>query len=287
MPDLDVGHLNSFGGIGAEAEVGAPAPSMSLSFLHQDSNKSPKTTQLVTKDGQDLSGKNKNKGQDGYPRTQILNGSLSGGGGSMKLLGLSPNNSFGAGVMPVGGENAAMADLVLNGGLVTGGPFVGEHESDRHYRRPQIKDEGPAVPSASASAQDCHPGQQGYGGYGHAYQGHGHGHGDQTVPPSLGVPPLQGSPAFYFVLRRWRKCFERFTFILPGLKVRESCSVNVSTVGNITVYSGPNRKDNLCGDGRKVRCFLGIIHVDGSHTLISNFYSSNDFFPFHYSLYTI
>jgi len=250
MPDLDVGAMNSFGGIGANsAEVGAPVPSMSLSFLNQDSSKSPKTPMAASKDGLDGLERNKNRGQAEYtPRSQMLNGSSS-GGGSMKLLGLSPNDSFGGGVMPVGGENAAMADLVLNGGVAGGGFFTGI-ERDPSRRRPQPQPSALAV----AQGQDRHPGQHGYDGA-HAHHSHGHGHGNKAVSQSLGVSPLQGSPAFYFVIRRWRKCFGRFTFILPGLKVRESCSVNVSAVGNITLYSGPNQKDTLGGpkggDGRK------------------------------------
>ena len=254
MPDLEVGALNSFGGIGANsAEVGAPVPSMSLSFLHHDLNKSPKTPKAAIKDVQDGTDKGKNRGQaDQTPRTQILNGSSS-GGGSMKLLGLSPNMSFGGGVMPVGGENATMADIVLNGGGVTGDFFSGDQESDPSHRGHQTQ---PLV-SSSAQILDQQQAQHGY------QQSHGQGHGSQAIIPSLGVSPLQGSPAFYYVLRRWRKCFGRFTFLLPGLKVRESCTVNVSAVGNITLYPGPNRKDTLvgakAGDGRKVSRRL--IHI--------------------------
>lgn len=244
MPNLDVGALNSFGGIGGTGSDGvgvATVPSMSLSFLQQDSNKSPKPdpTPMVKegRKGNDVTsgeGKKKKskKGKDDLSRAEILSGS------PIKLSGLSPNSSF---VMPVGGENAVMADLVLNGGSIASGGLI----DDAYGGRPKYRSAASAP--GHGQAYSNHPGQSSqhyHNGYAGGYiQPH-----DQTlqrykqpIPPTVGVSPLEGAPAFYFVLRRWRKCFGRFTFLLPGLKVRETCSVNVSAIGGITLTNGPSK----------------------------------------------
>ena len=240
MPNLDVGALNSFGGIGGTGSDGvgvAAVPSMSLSFLQQDSNKSPKPelAPMIKEDkkgngGTSSEGRKQKtkKGKDDLSRAEILNGS------PIKLAGLSPNSSF---VMPVGGENAVMADLVLNGGGIASGGLI----DDTYGGRPKYRSATSAP--GHGQAYSSHPGQP-YHGYGGGY---GQPHGPamqrykQPIPPTVGVSPLEGAPAFYFVLRRWRKCFGRFTFLLPGLKVRETCSVNVSAIGGITLANGPSK----------------------------------------------
>jgi len=249
MPNLDVGALNSFGGIGGTGSDGvvvAPIPSMSLSFLQQDSINSPKPEPVPMikdngkgNDGTGTSGKKKKKkktttkkDKDDLSRAEILNGS------PIKLTGLSPSSSF---VMPVGGENAAMADLVLNGGSVASGGLI----DDKYGGRPKYR----GAATGHGQAYSHHPSQQ-YHGYGGAYD-HTHGQSmqgySQPIPPTVGVSPLEGAPAFYFVLRRWRKCFGRFTFLLPGLKVRETCSVNVSAIGGITLTNGSSKKTKVAG----------------------------------------
>jgi len=248
MPNLDAGALNSFGGIGGTGSDGvgvAAVASMSLSFLQQDSNKSlkpePAPTIKEDRDGNDETGtegkrKNTKKGNIDLSRAEILNDS------PIKLSGLSPNSSF---VMPVGGENAAMADLVLNGGAIASGGLI----DDTYVGRPKYRSLAPDP--GHGQAYSNHPGQpyHGYGGGGHSHphcqavQRH-----RQSIPPTVGASPLEGAPAFYFVLRRWRKCFGRFTFLLPGLKVRETCSVNVSAIGGITLTTnGPSKRTKDTG----------------------------------------
>ena len=243
MPNLDVGALNSFGGIGGTGSDGVgvvPVPSISLSFLQQDSSHSPQPesakmikANVKGNDSTGTAGKKKKKktsttkDKDDLSRAEIL------GGSSIKLSGLSPNSSF---VMPVGGENAAMADLVLNGGAVSSGGLI----DDKYGSRPKYR-------SASTGHGQAYSQHQGYGG------GYSHTHGQpmldytQPIPPSVGVSPLEGAPDFYFVLRRWRKCFGRFTFLLPGLKVRETCSVNVSAIGGITLTNNSSKKTKVAG----------------------------------------
>ena len=178
-------------------------------------------------DGTGTSGKKKKKkktptkDKDDLSRAEIL------GGSPIKLSGLSPNSSF---VMPVGGENAAMADLVLNGGAASGGLI-----DDKYGSRPKYR-------SASTGHGQAYSQHQGYGGHAQPMLGY-----TQPIPPSVGVSPLEGAPDFYFVLRRWRKCFGRFTFLLPGLKVRETCSVNVSVIGGITLTNNSSKKTKVAG----------------------------------------
>ena len=245
MPNLDVGALNSFGGIGGTGSDGvgvAAVPSMSLSFLQQDSNKSPKPepAPMIKEDKKGNDGiigegkkKKPKKGKDDLSRAEILSGS------PIKLSGLSPNSSF---VMPVGGENAVMADLVLNGGGIASGGLI----DDTYDGRPKYRSAAASAPG-HGQAYSNHPGQlpQAYhNGYGGGYSqpnGQALQRYKQPIPPTIGVSPLEGAPAFYFVLRRWRKCFGRFTFLLPGLKVRETCSVNVSAIGGITLTNGSSK----------------------------------------------
>ena len=281
MPNLDVGALNSFGGIGGTGSDGvgvAAVPSMSLSFLQQDSNKSPKSepAPMIKEDKKGNDGnssgegkkKKSKKGKDDLSRAEILSGS------PIKLSGLSPNSFF---VMPVGGENAVMADLVLNGGGIASGGLI----DDTYGGRPKYR----SAASGHGQAYSNHPGhssQPYHNGYSTG-SGYSQPHGQalqrykQSIPPPIGVSPLEGAPAFYFVLRRWRKCFGRFTFLLPGLKVRETCSVNVSAIGGITLANSPSKSKKVAGQSVSTS---NTVHLHPS--MLVRFDLGLTLFPFQY-----
>ena len=214
MPEIgEIGAVNSFGIGLSVTDAGGPTSSISFSILPHDSiNKATKKlsrTSAPTKAGQEKTS------------SQLFDN-------SSNLLNLSPTNPFGA-VLPVGGDNAVMADIVLSGGMVSRGSFEAGHT-----RRPKPSDQrkSSTYPAPTRGLQS------------RAHQHNQPVYPHNQVASAIGISPLQGAPAFYTVLRRWRKAFGRFTFVLPGLKVRETCSVNVSTVGNITLYNGPNRRFN-------------------------------------------
>jgi hypothetical protein len=168
--------------------------------------------------------------------TQFLNPSSSGA----FTLGYSPVNSFGnasaspprrngEGILVVGGPDArASSPTEVLGMYTSGAAGANNSGSGKNSSNSNARPLEDSHLRMSVGSFGGHSMQSGVGGGGYNRSPYQHHHEASPPPPnyysSLPPPPHEGSmvdsrlPLFYVLLRKYRRAFQDFTFLLPGVR---------------------------------------------------------------------